>query len=256
MTMLFKAQEPNQKAGIRDGDRISFLLQVTDMESWIDQITRVGVTQPAKQVQSVELPRAQGESSRPRRPLLTFKFANELGQGVALDDFRGEALAITFFFTRCPIPDYCPRRSKNSQKAAKILSASPGCPTNWHFLSVSFDTEFDNPSVLKAYEELYDPTHWSFLTGPAEQIGQLARLSDARFAREGGATSRNFRTLIMDPTGHLQMVFPTGGDLAEAIVEEILKSATVANKSISDNPVRALEHEANQKLRAPSFHAE
>jgi len=49
-------------------------------------------------------------------------------------------------------------------------------------------------------------------------------------------------------------LFPTGGDLAEAIVAEILKAATVANKSVSGNPARAQEHEANQKIREPSFH--
>jgi hypothetical protein len=59
---------------------------------------------------------------------------------------------------------------------------------------------------------------------------------------------------ILDTTVNLQMVFPTGGDLAEAIVAEILKAATVANKSVSGNPTRGQEHEANQKIREPSFH--
>ena len=79
------------------------------------------------------------------------------------------------------------------------------------------------------------------MTGLAGQIDQLARLSDVTFEREGGTFNHNFRTLILDTTGNLQMVFPTGGDLAEAIVAEILKAATVANKSVSGNPTRAQE---------------
>jgi len=51
-------------------------------------------------------------------PLLDYKFTNELSQRVSLSDFRGQALAITFFFTRCPISDYCPRLSKNFQEAS------------------------------------------------------------------------------------------------------------------------------------------
>ena len=256
MTMPFKVQKPNQLTGLRTGDRISFRLRVTNTESWIDQIRWIGALPVAEHGPSIEPPATQDENSRPRHPLLSFKFTNELGQAVALGDFRGKALAVTFFFTRCPIPEYCPRLSKNFQEAAKKLSAIPGGPTNWHFLSVSFDSEFDNPSVLKAYGELYqyDPTHWSFLTGPAEQIGQLARLSDVTFEREGGTFNHNFRTLILDKTGNLQMVFPTGGDLAEAIVAEILKAATLTNKSVSGNPTRAQEHEANQKIRDPGFH--
>ena len=110
--------------------------------------------------------------------------------------------------------------------------------------------------MLKTYAEQYhyDPTHWSFLTGPAEQIGRLARLSDVTFERDGASFNHNFRTLIIDTTGHLQMVFPTGGDLSEAIVEEILKAAAVTNQSVSGNAARELEHEANQKRQAPRFH--
>ena len=255
MTMPFKVQESKELDGLRAGDRISFRLRVTDTQSWIDDITKIGTLQVSEQVPSIEPLRTQPERSRPRHPLLDFKFINELGQTVALGDFRGQALAITFFFTRCPIPDYCPRLSKNFQEAAKRLSAVPGGPTNWHFLSVSFDAEFDNPRVLKAYAEQYhyDPTHWSFLTGPAEQIGQLARMSDVTFERDGASFNHNFRTLIIDTAGHLQMVFPTGGSLSDAIAEEILKAAAVTNQSVSDDPTRGQEHEANQR-QGPRFH--
>jgi len=237
-------QKPNQLIGLRAGDRISFRLRVSDTESWIDQISWIGAIPRAEHGPSVEGSATQGEKSRPRHPLLSFKFTNELGQAVALGNFRGQALAITFFFTRCPIPDYCPRLSKNFQEAATALSAIPGGPTNWHFLSVSFDSEFDNPSVLKAYGEVYhyDPTHWSFLTGPVEQISQLARLSNVTFEREGGSFNHNFRTLIIDTAGHLQMVFPTGGDLSSAIVEEVLKAAAVTNQSVSRHLTGGQEH--------------
>ena len=255
MTMPFNVQESRELAGLRAGDRISFRLRVTDTESWIDHITRIGTLQRSERVQSKEPLRTQPEGSRPRHPLLDFKFTNELGQPVALGDFHGQALAITFFFTRCPIPDYCPRSSKNFQQAAKRLSSLPGGPTNWHFLSVSFDTDFDNPRVLKAYGEQYqyDPTHWSFLTGPPERIGQLARMSDVTFERDGASFNHNFRTLIIDTTVHLQMVFPTGGDLSDAIAEEILKAAAATNQSVSDNLTGGQEHEAKQ-TQGPRFH--
>src|SRR5215813_2869608 len=60
-------------------------------------------------------------SQRPRHQLLDCKFTNELGQAVTLNDFHGQALAITFFFTRCPIPQYCPRLSRNFQEASQKL---------------------------------------------------------------------------------------------------------------------------------------
>jgi hypothetical protein len=78
----------------------------------------------------------------------------------------------------------------------------------------------------------YDPAHWSFLAGSTESVSELARLSDMKFEREAGSFNRNFRTLIIDAAGHLQMVFPTGGDLSSAIVDEILKAASVTNRSL------------------------
>ena len=41
----------------------------------------------------------------------------------------------------------------------------------------------------------------------------------------------NFRTLIVDPAGRLQMIFPTSGDLSDQIVEQILKAAAMTNQS-------------------------
>src|SRR5437016_14580043 len=95
-------------------------------------------------------------------PLFDYNFTNESGQAVSLGQFKGQALAITFFFTRCPIPEFCPRLSRNFAQAAHKLSSIPRAPTNWHFLSVTFDPELDTPPVLKAYGEKYqyDPSHW------------------------------------------------------------------------------------------------
>jgi len=143
---------------LQAGDEISFRLCVTSDESWIDQISKTGKkTLPVPQA---ALPAGSQEPVGPtRHPLLHYRFTNELGQAVSLSQYQGQALAITFFFTRCPIPDYCPRLSKNFEEASKKLAALPSAPTNWHFLSVSFDTEFDTPSVLKAYagRYKYDP---------------------------------------------------------------------------------------------------
>ena len=167
MTMPFKVKDPKDLAGLQRGDEISFRLQVTESESWVDQISKIGTVS----LPPIPTP-ANFPAVRPNHPLLDYKFTNELGRAVSLNDFRGQALAITFFYTRCPLPDYCPRLSKNFQTAQQKLESLPGAPANWHLLSISFDTEFDSPQMLKAYGNSYqsDPQHWSFLTGPAASI--------------------------------------------------------------------------------------
>jgi protein SCO1/2 len=237
MTMPFKVKAPEELAGFHCGDEITFQLHVTETESWVDQIAKIGTVPAVENKTAADSPPAQIQAAPPKHPLLDYKFTNELGQAVSLDDFRGQALAITFFYTRCPLPDYCPRLSKNFEMASQKLAAMTNAPANWHFLSFSFDTEFDSPAMLKAYGESYqsDPAHWSFLTGPADKIGELARSSGVSYEFDDGTINHNFRTLIIDAAGHLQMIFPTSGDLSDQIVAEILKAAAVTNQAVSQN---------------------
>jgi protein SCO1/2 len=238
MTMPFKVKETKEISGVQTGEEIVFQLHVAQTESWVDQIVKVGTAPPQANVKPVKSSAVQAPGVHLPNPLLDYKFTNELGQAVSLNDFRGQALAITFFYTRCPLPDYCPRLSKNFQEASQKLRGMTNAPLNWHFLSISFDTEFDSPATLENYGESYGyaPAHWSFLTGPADKIGELARSCGANYQFVGGAINHNFRTLIVDATGHLQMIFPTGGNLSDQIVEQILKAAAVANQQEAKNP--------------------
>lgn len=232
MTMPFKVKDTKVLADLQSGDEISFQLHVTGTESWVDQFTKIGTVSLKENKPPPDIRNGQTQSVRPRHPLWTYKFTNELEQAVSLSDFQGQALAITFFYTRCPLPEYCPRLSKNFQEASQKLESMPGAPANWHFLSFSFDPEFDTPAMLKAYGESYqyDPNHWSFLTGPPDQIAELARQSGMKYESDNGLINHNFRTLIIDANGHLQMVFPTSGDLSDEIVAEIIKAAAVTHQ--------------------------
>src|SRR6185437_3513694 len=213
MTMPFKVKDRAPLTELKRGDQVTFRLHVTADESWVDHFQKIGV---------VSLPEAKTNSQpakisapRPDKSLLDYKFTNELGQAVSFNDFRGQALAITFFYTRCPLPEFCPRLSKNFQQASRKLEAMTNAPTNWHFISVSFDPGTDTPQVLKNYglSYGYDPAHWSFFTGPQDKIAELARDTGVQYDASGGTINHNFRTLIINPEGHLQMVFPISGDL-------------------------------------------
>jgi protein SCO1 len=237
MTMPFKVRDQNDLAGVGVGDEIVFQLHVTGTESWIDQITKIGTAPLAKLNRPVDSQPMQIQAAPAKNPLLDYKFTNELDQAVSLNSFKGQALAVTFFYTRCPLPEFCPRLSKNFREALQKLAAMTNAPANWHFLSISFDPEFDSPAMLKAYGESYqyDPRHWSFITGPSDKVGELARASGVAYESENGTINHNFRTLIIDANGHLQMIFPTSGDLSEAIAGEIIKAAAVTNQLASQS---------------------
>jgi len=230
MTMTFSVRNPKQLSSLSVGDQIAFELHVTDDESWIAKITKTG------RVEAIaETPAAAPTNAvvclTNTHPLLDYKFTNEFGQPVSFNDFKGRTVAFTFFFTRCPLPEYCPRLMKNFLQASEKLRSLPDAPTNWHFLAISFDTTFDTPAVLRNYAQRYqyDSNHWSFLTGAPDKIAELATASGVTYTPDGASFNHNFRTLVLDAAGQLQISFPIGGDLSEMLVTEILKAARVSN---------------------------
>lgn len=225
MTMPFRVRDTNELNGLGPGDAVSFRLQVTDDASWIDQVRRTGKSAvaelPKPAVASTNQPGAFAWENIPE-----FALTNEFGQPVRLRDFKGRAVAMTFFFTSCPLPEYCPRLSKNFQGALAKLKATPGGPTNFHFLSVSFDPR-DTPGVLRTYGRAYgyDSNHWSFITGNLEHVQELARGFGVNAKLEGGTYDHGFSTAIFDATGRLQNMWPIGGNLTDQIVSDLVKGA-------------------------------
>ncbi len=254
MTMPFNVKDSAVPNDLAVGATIRFEFHVTDTESWIDGIKQIAAAPPETNRPALAANVGVGlepntnltVSVRDQTRLRNFKFTNELGQPVSFSDFKGQAIALTFFFTRCPVPDFCPRLSRNFQQVEYKLNAMENAPTNWHLISVSFDPDRDTPEVLKAYAQTYhyQPDHWSFLTGPSDKISQLAHQCGVQFQQDNGLFNHNFRTIIIDASNHLQMIFPTSGDLSDSIVRELLKATHPADQNLKSE---AAANHAGQK---------
>ena len=232
MTMPFEAKNPKELAGLKPGDAVEFRLTVTDSDSWIDQIRTLspGSTNvpPAATPPSAEAPviiRA-AEPLQVGDPLPEYHFTNQLGQAVSTKQFKGQALAITFVFTRCPLPNFCPRMSSNFEEVQKKLVARPNGPTNWHLLTISFDPEFDTPTILRAYAERFnaDPQRWEFLTGSVPEITALSQQFGQTFWREEGALNHNLRTVVIDASGRVAKIITGNTWTSDELAEDIVKA--------------------------------
>jgi len=208
MTMPFEAKEPKELTGLKAGDAVSFRMTVTETEVWIDQIRKLTPPRPNELpsrstfrfVRDVE-PLQIGD------PLPEYHFTNELGQAVSTSQFKGQALAITFIFTRCPLPNYCPLMSRNFSMLQKELRQQ--FPEKVHLLSISFDPAHDTTAVLKEYAENYgaNPKDWSFATGTPAQIKSVATLFGLTYEMQGVSIAHNLRTALIDPNGRLVHVW-------------------------------------------------
>ncbi len=107
MTMPFRVRDTNELRGITPGDSVSFRLNVTDDASWIDQVKRTGssgVVEPPKPPTSPTASTNQ-PGTFTWESIPEFALTNEFGQPVRLRDLKGRAVAMTFFFTLCPLPE-------------------------------------------------------------------------------------------------------------------------------------------------------
>ncbi|HKQ40294.1 MAG TPA: SCO family protein [Verrucomicrobiae bacterium] len=232
MTMMFDVKDSKELDGLQPNDQVTFRMTVTENDGWIDQVKKIGTVPetntppPFRVVREVE-PLKVGDL------LPEYKFTNELGKAVGLSEFKGKAIAITFLFTRCPYPTFCPRMASNLKEASKLLSEKSDAPKNWHMLAITIDPDFDTPAVLQEYGKRYeyDPAKWNFLTGEniditaiAEQFGLLYWRPDPK---QVAGISHNLRTAVIDANGRVQKILPENKWEPPELVEELIKAARV-----------------------------
>lgn len=232
MTMMLDVRDVRELDGLQPGDAVSFRMLVTEDDGWIDQLKKLGgprtplAAEPPgfRRVRDVQ-PLAVGD------PLPEYSFTNAAGRVVKLSEYRGTALALTFIFTRCPFPTFCPRLSTSFAETQAKLKAAPGGPTNWMLLSITIEPEFDTPERLRGYGERYkaDPRHWDFLTGDLIDITALGEQFGLQFWRANPTEpiNHNVRTVVVDAAGRIQWVTPENEWKPEGLAEQITKAAQV-----------------------------
>ena len=223
MTMDFSVRDTNALRQLAPGDQIDFTLTVTTDDDWVENLRRTGKSEalalPAVRVNVPEL--QVGDELPPA------DFTGENSEPVHLADFRGRAVAFTFFFTRCPLPEFCPRMNRNFAEARKLLLADTNAPANWQFMSVSFDPEADQPENLRLYAEMYrggDTNRWLFAVATTKTLRGLAPRLDFHYWRENGTLSHNLRTVVLDPRGRIAAQFD-GNDWTPAQLAGALRDA-------------------------------
>ncbi len=165
-----------------------------------------------------------------------FSLVNQDGKPTSLKDFRGKSLAITFIYSRCPLPEYCILMSKNFSDAAKQVQNSPELKDKIRLLSISFDPQTDTPQKLKEYGLGYlgkdakpDFTVWQLGTGTDAQIKNVANYFGLQYetdASNKALINHSLVTFVIAPDGKVSKVFP-GNDWTP---DDLLRELEAAGK--------------------------
>lgn len=200
MTMPFALKEEWAYGVLGPGDKIKGTLVVTSDRSWVEDlvITQEGGGDPSSTPEPANEPKAGEE-------VPDFTLTNQDAKRISIRQFRGKALVLTFIYTRCPLPDYCPLMSENFEGLEKELQKKPDLLSRTQLLTISFDPEYDKPEVLRRYGAMYTPdfSHWQFASGTPVEVKAIAQHFGLRYWAESDQIIHSLRTAVIGPDGKL-----------------------------------------------------
>jgi len=247
MAMPFKLKDERAFSFLAPGDGVQAILVVRGDRSWLEElvVTRQGAdTSTTNSAGSTE--------PKPGDEVPNFSLVNQDGKRISLRKYKGQALVLTFIYTRCPLPDYCPLMTSRFAEIDKAIKQEPGLYPKTHLLSISVDPEFDTPKTLRSYGEQYTSGRgarafegWEFASGSVDEVKKSAAYFGMQYWQEGDQIIHSLRTAVIAPDGKLAALF-TGNEWKPAEVLGELQSIKasgeapppdVANKDGAQNDV-------------------
>jgi len=207
MTMPYKVRDPQQYASLAPGDLITATLVVVSNEAYLKDVRKVG-SAPLAQPEGAAPSASSGfELLKPGEAVPNTVFIDQDNKVRDFASFKDSVVLITFIYTKCPMPDFCPLMDRNFKTIQARLEKDPALK-NVHLVSVSFDPVSDTPQVLKMHAGALgaDPKRWTFLTGHRDDIDQFAMrfgVSISRDMTDVTNITHNLRTAIIDRQGLL-----------------------------------------------------
>lgn len=237
MTMPYKLKDPTAIQDIQAGDKISADVVVAPdgAEYWLENVRVLD-----QSGRSPATPASPGNALKIGQAPPNVPLVNQDGQTRHISDFKGKAVLVTFIYTRCPMPEYCPRLSTTFATIHENLAKTAGALAKTHLLTISFDPEFDRPAVLRKYGLQYlssEPSgfaHWDFASAKPSDLKKLAQAFGLQYFPEKDQIIHSTNVALLAPDGTLAQRWSQEFTTAE-LSQALLKQATSAQQS-SLNP--------------------
>jgi protein SCO1 len=232
MTMPYEVQEEKALDGLSPGDLVNATLVVFSNGAYLTDVKRTGTAPLEKRADAESggaVPSASSgfELLKPGDAVPNAPFVDQSGRTRHFADFKGSPLAITFIYTKCPLPTFCPMMDRHFASMQKSLADDPSLKSV-RLVTVSFDPATDTPPVLAAHAKRLnaDLARWTFLTGDRDEIDRFAArfgVSVSRALNDPRDITHNLRTAVVDRDGRLVKVY-TGNEWTPSEVLQDLKA--------------------------------
>jgi protein SCO1/2 len=223
MSMPFNLKDEWALDEMEQGDRVQATLVISGDRTWLEGVVFVRESPDPAAPDSPD----RSIEPHPGDEVPDFALTNQDGKQIRLHQYRGGPLVLTFIYTRCPLPDYCPMITRHFSELMSIIKDNPSFGEKTHLLSVTVDPEYDKPAVLRDYGRstagLDSFARWEFATGGPDEVKRVATFFGMRYWQESGQIIHSLRTAVIGPDGKLAALY-RGSDWKAAEIAGDLKN--------------------------------
>jgi len=223
MTMAFPIRDdPKVIAFLRPGDRIEATLVVDGSTYFLEQVLTKGFVPTPTPFGGAGIRPEPNKGIAVGDVVPDFTLTDQTGASVKLSQFRGQPVAVTFVYTRCPVATACPLTvARFSKIQAGLAKEKTGA-----LLIITVDPENDTPAALKAYATSIgaDPARWKFLTGDPKAVARVAESFGVLYYPDKGQIVHSQAVAIVDPEGKLATIHYGEQWEPETVLQDLQKA--------------------------------
>ena len=216
MTMSYKLKDPSAVSELHPGDRITATILADKEPDGFHNVQLDDIVIIA-QGRADYLPPVHYHVPTPGDVVPNFKLLNQSDRTIDFAQFKGKVLLITFIYTRCPLPDFCVRMSRNFAEIDKALAKDPALYAQTHLISISFDPTYDTPKVLRSYGGAYTGLytketfkHWDFAAPSKKELPAITQFFNVGITAGNSKTlTHSLSTVLIGKDGKVIAWYPT-----------------------------------------------
>lgn len=215
MTMDFPVRDDPQVFEIlHEGDRIEAKLIVDaedEAEYWLEQILTKGFVTPPSGATPAAGSVPTAVTPQPNRGISVgdavpdFTLTDQTGRAFRFSQMRGEPVAVSFLYTRCPIATACPLTTTRFARLDAMLEEKGF----GKLVTITVDPEHDTPKVLAEYARgvRANPARWKFLTGDPKAVADVASTFGVLYYPDKGQVVHGQAVAVVGPDGRLASIY-------------------------------------------------
>lgn len=230
MTMPFHVVDKALLDDVRPDDKVKGALRVDGDRADLVDLTVTEAAQPAELTLDTSggspTLRVKKKVLEPGELVPDFAMTTQEGRPLRLSDLRGKVVVLTFIYTRCPQPNFCPLMDKKFASLSRLIQAVPARNDKVRLLSVSFDPEHDTPEVLRRHAAIQGakPPVWEFAVASHDELRKVIEPLGLMYGPTANEIVHSLSTAIIDGDGKLVRLATGGSWTPEDFLSDIQRT--------------------------------